>query len=299
MKKLSIYDRNRTIFGYMSMFGITITIASIISYFFVPLFSYKTVDLTTLELTEETISIFKMTLGAAEDSVRLTLKNGFIWLTYTLLLCIPTTAFLDMIIVFMRNDKWKEKINQLTLGFFVCLGLYIIGFVMTCKLENAFINEMDVQIPVPLEKEFLFFLIAVIDFIPLLLGGVWLVKLYLAKSRETEKEELAPVQNTAQEINNLEHASEEMPVGETTLVMEATEQERTAEERGYTVILKDCGTAKKITLMRVIMKSTGMSLAEAKHLVENLGVVLYDVCIEDAEELIIKMEDAGAIAEIV
>ena len=76
---------------------------------------------------------------------------------------------------------------------------------------------------------------------------------------------------------------------------EAAPQEE--EKTEFDVVLKDFG-ANKIGVIKVVREFTGLGLAEAKKAVESLGVIKEGVPKADAEGIIAKLKEAGAVAEL-
>ena len=72
-----------------------------------------------------------------------------------------------------------------------------------------------------------------------------------------------------------------------------------AEEEGGTVTvnLTDCGGS-KIAVIKLVREITGLGLGEAKALAENGGAIKEDIEKAEAEEIVAKLKEAGASAEI-
>lgn len=63
----------------------------------------------------------------------------------------------------------------------------------------------------------------------------------------------------------------------------------------FDVILDEVPTSKKIAILKVVRGLTGLGLKEAKELVDSVPKLIKDnVSKEDAEEMKVKLEDAGA-----
>ena len=69
------------------------------------------------------------------------------------------------------------------------------------------------------------------------------------------------------------------------------------EKTEFNVVLKDFG-ANKIGVIKVVREFTGLGLAEAKKVVESLGVIKEAVPKADAEAALAKLKEAGAVAEL-
>ena len=76
---------------------------------------------------------------------------------------------------------------------------------------------------------------------------------------------------------------------------EAAPQEE--EKTEFDVVLKDIG-ANKIAVIKVVKEATGLGLADAKKAVEAMGVIKENAPKADAEELVNKLKEAGATAEL-
>ncbi len=78
----------------------------------------------------------------------------------------------------------------------------------------------------------------------------------------------------------------------------AAEAAPAAEEKTeFDVVLKDIG-ANKIAVIKVVKEATGLGLADAKKAVEAMGVIKENAPKADAEELVAKLKEAGATAEL-
>ena len=78
----------------------------------------------------------------------------------------------------------------------------------------------------------------------------------------------------------------------------AAEAAPAAEEKTeFNIVLKDFG-ANKIGVIKVVREFTGLGLAEAKKVVESLGVIKEAVPKADAEAALAKLKEAGAVAEL-
>ena len=73
----------------------------------------------------------------------------------------------------------------------------------------------------------------------------------------------------------------------------------TAEEEKteFDVVLKEIG-ANKIAVIKVVKEATGLGLADAKKAVEAMGVIKENVPKADAEALVAKLKEQGAVAEL-
>ena len=78
----------------------------------------------------------------------------------------------------------------------------------------------------------------------------------------------------------------------------AAEAAPAAEEKTeFDVVLKEIG-ANKIAVIKVVKEATGLGLADAKKAVEALGVIKENAPKADAEALVAKLKEAGAVAEL-
>ena len=69
------------------------------------------------------------------------------------------------------------------------------------------------------------------------------------------------------------------------------------EKTEFDVVLKDIG-ANKINVIKVVKEATGLGLADAKKAVEAMGVIKENAPKADAEDLVAKLKEAGATAEL-
>ena len=78
----------------------------------------------------------------------------------------------------------------------------------------------------------------------------------------------------------------------------AAEAAPAAEEKTeFDVVLKDIGP-NKIAVIKVVKEATGLGLADAKKAVEAMGVIKENAPKADAEDLVAKLKEAGATAEL-
>ena len=78
----------------------------------------------------------------------------------------------------------------------------------------------------------------------------------------------------------------------------AAEAAPAAEEKTeFDVVLKDIG-ANKIAVIKVVKEATGLGLADAKKAVEAMGVIKENAPKADAEDLVAKLKETGATAEL-
>ena len=77
----------------------------------------------------------------------------------------------------------------------------------------------------------------------------------------------------------------------------AAEAPKEEEKTEFDIVLKDFG-ANKIGVIKVVREFTGLGLAEAKKVVEELGVIKEAVPKADAEAALAKLKEAGATAEL-
>ena len=78
----------------------------------------------------------------------------------------------------------------------------------------------------------------------------------------------------------------------------AAEAAPAAEEKTeFDVVLKDIGP-NKIAIIKVVREATGLGLADAKKAVESMGVIKENAPKADAEELVAKLKENGATAEL-
>ena len=109
---------------------------------------------------------------------------------------------------------------------------------------------------------------------------------------------------TVVELNDLVKALEEefgvsaaAPVAVAGAAAGAAEAPKEEEKTEFDIVLKDFG-ANKIGVIKVVREFTGLGLAEAKKAVESLGVLKEGVPKADAEAVIAKLKEAGAVAEL-
>ena len=107
---------------------------------------------------------------------------------------------------------------------------------------------------------------------------------------------------TVLELNNLVKAIEEefgvtaaAPVAVAAAPAAAAAAPAEEEKTEFNVVLKDFG-ANKIAVIKVAKEITGLGLAEAKALVEKLGVVKEAVPKDEAAKMVEKFKEAGATA---
>ncbi len=78
----------------------------------------------------------------------------------------------------------------------------------------------------------------------------------------------------------------------------AAEAAPAAEEKTeFDVVLKEIG-ASKINVIKVVKEATGLGLADAKKAVEAMGVIKENMPKADAEALVAKLKENGAVAEL-
>ena len=78
----------------------------------------------------------------------------------------------------------------------------------------------------------------------------------------------------------------------------AAEAAPAAEEKTeFDVVLKDIGP-NKIAIIKVVREATGLGLADAKKAVEAMGVIKENAPKADAEALVAKLKEQGAVAEL-
>ena len=110
---------------------------------------------------------------------------------------------------------------------------------------------------------------------------------------------------TVVELNDLVKALEEefgvsaaAPVAVAGAAAGGADAAPAAEEKTeFNVVLKDFG-ANKIGVIKVVREFTGLGLAEAKKVVESLGVIKEAVPKADAEAALANLTEAGAVAEL-
>ena len=69
------------------------------------------------------------------------------------------------------------------------------------------------------------------------------------------------------------------------------------EKTEFDVVLKDIGP-NKIAIIKVVREATGLGLADAKKAVESMGVIKENAPKADAEDLVAKIKENGATAEL-
>ena len=69
------------------------------------------------------------------------------------------------------------------------------------------------------------------------------------------------------------------------------------EKTEFDVVLKDIGP-NKIAIIKVVREATGLGLADAKKAVESMGVIKENAPKADAEDLVAKLKEYGATAEL-
>ena len=78
----------------------------------------------------------------------------------------------------------------------------------------------------------------------------------------------------------------------------AAEAAPAAEEKTeFDVVLKDIGP-NKIAIIKVVREATGLGLADAKKAVESMGVIKENAPNADADDLVAKLKENGAVAEL-
>ena len=108
---------------------------------------------------------------------------------------------------------------------------------------------------------------------------------------------------TVLELNELVKALEEefgvsAAVAAAPAAAGAAEAAPAAEEKTeFDVVLKDIG-ANKIAIIKVVREATGLGLADAKKAVESMGVITENAPKADAEDLVAKLKENGATAEL-
>ena len=107
---------------------------------------------------------------------------------------------------------------------------------------------------------------------------------------------------TVVELNELVKALEEefgvsaaAPVAVAAAPAAGAAAEAAEEKTEFNVKLKDIG-AKKIEVIKAVREFTSLGLAEAKKLVEDLGMIKEGVNKEEAEKIVARMKEAGAVA---
>ena len=108
---------------------------------------------------------------------------------------------------------------------------------------------------------------------------------------------------TVLELNELVKALEEefgvsAAVAAAPAAAGAAEAAPAAEEKTeFDVVLKDIGP-NKIAIIKVVREATGLGLADAKKAVEAMGVIKENAPKADAEDLVAKLKENGATAEL-
>ena len=69
------------------------------------------------------------------------------------------------------------------------------------------------------------------------------------------------------------------------------------EKTEFDVVLKEIGP-NKIAIIKVVLEATGIGLAYAKYAVEAMGTIKENVPKADAEALVAKLKENGAVAEL-
>ena len=69
------------------------------------------------------------------------------------------------------------------------------------------------------------------------------------------------------------------------------------EKTEFDVVLKEIGP-NKIAIIKVVREATGLGLADAKKAVESMGVIKEAMPKADAEALVAKLKENGAVAEL-
>ena len=69
------------------------------------------------------------------------------------------------------------------------------------------------------------------------------------------------------------------------------------EKTEFDVVLKEIGP-NKIAIIKVVREATGLGLADAKKAVESMGVIKENAPKADAEDLVAKLKENGATAEL-
>lgn len=69
------------------------------------------------------------------------------------------------------------------------------------------------------------------------------------------------------------------------------------EKTEFNVVLKEIG-GNKIAVIKAVREITGLGLVEAKNMVEKLGTVKEAVQKDEAEKMVAKLKEAGAVAEL-
>ena len=98
---------------------------------------------------------------------------------------------------------------------------------------------------------------------------------------------------TVVELNELVKALEEEFGVSAAAPVAVAAAEAVEEKTEFNVKLKDIG-AKKIEVIKAVREFTSLGLAEAKALVESLGMIKEGVNKEEAEKIAARMKEAGA-----
>ena len=81
-------------------------------------------------------------------------------------------------------------------------------------------------------------------------------------------------------------------------VSDTAVEEEEVEQTEFNVILKETGSS-KISVIKVVREVTGLGLKEAKTVVDEVPKAVKEgISKEDAEALVAKLKEAGAVAEI-
>ena len=108
---------------------------------------------------------------------------------------------------------------------------------------------------------------------------------------------------TVLELNDLVKALEEefgvsAAVAAAPAAAGAAEAAPAAEEKTeFDVVLKEIGP-NKIAIIKVVREATGLGLADAKKAVEDMGTIKEAMPKADAEALVAKLKENGAVAEL-
>ena len=109
---------------------------------------------------------------------------------------------------------------------------------------------------------------------------------------------------TVLELNELVKALEEefgvsaaAPVAVAAAPVAAADAPAAEEKTEFNVVLKEVG-ANKIAVIKAVRELTGLGLVEAKTMVEKMGTVKEAVAKEEAEKMVEKLKEAGAVAEL-
>ncbi len=105
--------------------------------------------------------------------------------------------------------------------------------------------------------------------------------------------ELSELVHTLEEVSGVSAAAAAVAAPAAGGAAEAAE-----EKTEFDVILKDAG-ASKLNVIKVVREITGLGLKDAKDLVDNCPKTLKEaVSKEDAEQMVAKLKEAGAEAEM-